>query len=184
MLPWTAWSMCRADRADHPVCPGRRSLPAPVRFESAAPAGLAGVERELHSAFSNLIINAMRYTDDDGGSEVRWYGRGNGEWVFEVRTMALASRKSISPSLPSASTGSTARTAARRAVPGWGWPSSSTCCNVTMPAGSGIRTRAGQYLPLRVSRGPGPYSVSRLNIPSISGPRKLNSCRVTLTKAT
>jgi two-component system, OmpR family, phosphate regulon sensor histidine kinase PhoR len=53
-------------------------------FEAAASAGLAGLERELYSAFSNLIINAMRYTDDDGRIEVRWYGRGNGEWVFEV----------------------------------------------------------------------------------------------------
>lgn len=53
-------------------------------FEADAPAGLAGLERELYSAFSNLIINAMRYTDDDGRIEVRWYGRSNGDWVFEV----------------------------------------------------------------------------------------------------
>ena len=46
---------------------------------------LAGIERELYSAFSNLIINAMRYTDDDGRIDVRCYLRPGDEWVFEVQ---------------------------------------------------------------------------------------------------
>jgi two-component system, OmpR family, phosphate regulon sensor histidine kinase PhoR len=53
-------------------------------FECSPAATLAGIERELHSAFSNLIINAMRYTADDGQISARWYGRAKGEWVFEV----------------------------------------------------------------------------------------------------
>jgi len=45
---------------------------------------LAGVEGELHSAFSNLIVNAMRYSPEEGRIEVSW-GRGDqGEAVFSV----------------------------------------------------------------------------------------------------
>ncbi|MEM1082277.1 MAG: phosphate regulon sensor histidine kinase PhoR [Pseudomonadota bacterium] len=34
--------------------------------------GLAGVENELYSAFSNLVFNAIRYTEPDGHIQVRW----------------------------------------------------------------------------------------------------------------
>lgn len=34
---------------------------------------LAGVEKELHSAFSNLVVNAVRYTPAGGVIEVRWF---------------------------------------------------------------------------------------------------------------
>jgi two-component system phosphate regulon sensor histidine kinase PhoR len=37
---------------------------------------LLGVERELHSAFSNLVFNAMRYTPESGSVVLRWYVRG------------------------------------------------------------------------------------------------------------
>lgn len=46
---------------------------------------LAGSEQELHSAFSNLIINAVRYTGEHGRIEVRWEIDEAGRPVFEVR---------------------------------------------------------------------------------------------------
>jgi two-component system phosphate regulon sensor histidine kinase PhoR len=38
---------------------------------------LRGNERELHSAFSNLVINAIRYTPAQGEVVIRWYKRGD-----------------------------------------------------------------------------------------------------------
>ncbi len=34
--------------------------------------GLAGVDNEIYSAFSNLVFNAIRYTEDDGHVLIRW----------------------------------------------------------------------------------------------------------------
>lgn len=45
---------------------------------------LAGVEGELHSAFGNLILNALRYTGDDGQIGVCWRRGQAGEAIFEV----------------------------------------------------------------------------------------------------
>lgn len=41
-------------------------------------AGMLGSERELHSAFSNLIFNAMRYTPGEGRVTVQWARDGEG----------------------------------------------------------------------------------------------------------
>ncbi|MEE4637194.1 MAG: phosphate regulon sensor histidine kinase PhoR [Wenzhouxiangella sp.] len=46
--------------------------------------GLLGLENELHSAFSNLVLNAVRYTGAGGRIQVAWYVSDNGEAVFEV----------------------------------------------------------------------------------------------------
>jgi two-component system phosphate regulon sensor histidine kinase PhoR len=46
--------------------------------------GLFGIENELHSAFSNLVLNAVRYTGASGGIQVAWYLKDDGEAVFEV----------------------------------------------------------------------------------------------------
>jgi two-component system phosphate regulon sensor histidine kinase PhoR len=40
--------------------------------------GLVGREKELHSAFSNLIYNALRYTQDGGNLEIIWSCDANG----------------------------------------------------------------------------------------------------------
>ncbi|MGY6554714.1 MAG: phosphate regulon sensor histidine kinase PhoR [Wenzhouxiangella sp.] len=45
---------------------------------------LIGVEHELHSAFVNLVINAMRYTGRRGRIDVAWRLSADGDVVFEV----------------------------------------------------------------------------------------------------
>ena len=45
---------------------------------------LYGAEKELYSVFSNLITNAVRYTQDGGRIEVRWYHDDKGSH-FEVQ---------------------------------------------------------------------------------------------------
>ncbi len=51
------------------------------RCESVA---LRGLESELHSAFSNLILNALRYTEEDGRVVISWYLGQDGSAIFEV----------------------------------------------------------------------------------------------------
>ncbi|NKI34602.1 phosphate regulon sensor histidine kinase PhoR [Wenzhouxiangella sp. XN79A] len=46
--------------------------------------GLAGIENELYSAFSNLVFNAVRYTDRGGRIRVRWYRDRDGTARFCV----------------------------------------------------------------------------------------------------
>jgi two-component system phosphate regulon sensor histidine kinase PhoR len=54
-----------------------------VLLESSGPATLFGSSRELHSAFSNLASNAVRYTPGDGRITLRWRAQDGGA-VFEV----------------------------------------------------------------------------------------------------
>lgn len=57
--------------------------PADVRLELETTARLAGSEKEIHSAFSNLVFNAMRYTPEEGLVRLRWY-RDGGHACFAV----------------------------------------------------------------------------------------------------
>ena len=60
-----------------------------IRAEVESAAGLAGVERELYSVFSNLVVNAIRYTPAGGRIEVRWFVDEAGEGVFEVKDTGI-----------------------------------------------------------------------------------------------
>lgn len=56
-----------------------------IGFENAGPPALLGSGRELHSAFSNLVSNAVRYTPDGGRITLRWYDSDeDGGAVFAV----------------------------------------------------------------------------------------------------
>jgi two-component system phosphate regulon sensor histidine kinase PhoR len=55
-----------------------------IELEIRDPVHLAGAEGELHSAFSNLIVNAMRYTPEGGRIEVSWGRDDQGRGVFTV----------------------------------------------------------------------------------------------------
>ncbi|MDR2786975.1 MAG: phosphate regulon sensor histidine kinase PhoR [Candidatus Accumulibacter sp.] len=46
---------------------------------------IAGAATELHSAFANLVNNAIRYTPPGGGIEIRWSPRAGGGACFSVR---------------------------------------------------------------------------------------------------
>lgn len=50
--------------------------PRDIRLDLASDVRLSGTERELYSAFSNLVFNAMRYTPADGSVTLHWYRRG------------------------------------------------------------------------------------------------------------
>lgn len=50
--------------------------PRDVELMLETDARLRGVEKEIYSAFSNLVFNAMRYTPASGRVAIRWYRRG------------------------------------------------------------------------------------------------------------
>ena len=49
---------------------------------------LRGAQEELHSAFGNLVSNAIRYTPDGGEITLRWFRRGS-EAVFAVQDTGI-----------------------------------------------------------------------------------------------
>ncbi len=55
-----------------------------IELEVDSGTGLAGAEGELHSAFSNLVINALRYTPQGGTVSVSWATDGLGGAIFKV----------------------------------------------------------------------------------------------------
>ncbi len=55
-----------------------------VHVESDETLWLRGSEKELYSAFSNLVTNAIKYTPEGGKIHIRWYRDGEGA-KFEVR---------------------------------------------------------------------------------------------------
>ena len=59
-----------------------------LRLEMASAAKLLGNREELHSAFGNLLSNAIRYTPDGGSILLRWTLRGN-QPVFSVQDSGI-----------------------------------------------------------------------------------------------
>jgi two-component system, OmpR family, phosphate regulon sensor histidine kinase PhoR len=59
-----------------------------IRLEVGTQAGLLGSERDLHSAFGNLVSNAVRYTPNGGEIVLRWNARGD-EALFCVQDSGL-----------------------------------------------------------------------------------------------
>ena len=54
-------------------------------FEVNSPMNLLGEEREVLSAFSNLVSNAVRYTPDIGSIQVSWNINAQGQGEFSVK---------------------------------------------------------------------------------------------------
>ncbi len=59
-----------------------------IILNSDANIAITGSMQELHSAFSNLVTNAVRYTPEGGEIELSWASRGN-EAVFSVRDTGI-----------------------------------------------------------------------------------------------
>jgi two-component system phosphate regulon sensor histidine kinase PhoR len=59
--------------------------PQAIQFEVSGDAEIAGSATEIHSAMSNLIGNAIRYTPGDKDIVVRWMLLSAGGAVFSVR---------------------------------------------------------------------------------------------------
>src|SRR5690606_8498007 len=55
-----------------------------LALEDSAGVALAGGRSELHSACSNLVANAMRYTPEGGSVTLRWRRHADGSLLFEV----------------------------------------------------------------------------------------------------
>ncbi len=55
-----------------------------VHLENTFQADLYGSLKDIHSAFSNLVSNAVRYTPSGGSITLRWRGLANGGAAFEV----------------------------------------------------------------------------------------------------
>jgi two-component system phosphate regulon sensor histidine kinase PhoR len=55
-----------------------------LHFDLASQNNLLGDEREILSAFSNLVANAIRYTPDDGAIHVKWLVDESGSGEFSV----------------------------------------------------------------------------------------------------
>ena len=53
-------------------------------FENETSVNILGDEREILSAFSNLVANAIRYTPDSGSIEVKWRTVSQGQGEFSV----------------------------------------------------------------------------------------------------
>jgi two-component system phosphate regulon sensor histidine kinase PhoR len=60
----------------------------PLQIEIAAAASLLGNRDELHSAFGNLLSNAIRYTPKGGAILLRWSER-DGQPVFSVQDSGI-----------------------------------------------------------------------------------------------
>ena len=56
----------------------------PLHFEITTPCNLMGEDREILSAFSNLVSNAIRYTPDTGEVTAKWVINSEGEGEFSV----------------------------------------------------------------------------------------------------
>ena len=76
--PETLMALLRNDA--EALSKGKHSL----SFEVQNPASLLGDEREILSAFSNLVSNAIRYTPDHGSINVKWDVNAEGYGEFSV----------------------------------------------------------------------------------------------------
>ncbi len=60
-----------------------------IRVEIESEARLSGSTDELHSAFSNLVTNAIRYTPPGGDILLRWHEQADGHMVFSVKDSGI-----------------------------------------------------------------------------------------------
>lgn len=59
---------------------------------------ITGNQEELHSLFSNLVFNAIKYTPDGGDIKIHWYKKGN-QAIFSVQDTGIGIAKKYIPRL-------------------------------------------------------------------------------------
>lgn len=73
--------------------------PDDISLEIQAGVGLRGVEKEIYSAFSNLLFNAMHYTPKSGKVGIRWFTREDGSVCLAVEDTGIGVAREYIPRL-------------------------------------------------------------------------------------
>jgi two-component system phosphate regulon sensor histidine kinase PhoR len=60
-----------------------------LKLEVESGSGISGSTNELHSAFGNLVTNAIRYTPKGGDIVLRWFEQPDGHMVFSVKDSGI-----------------------------------------------------------------------------------------------
>ena len=99
----------------------RTQHPATVQVRADSSAKLLGEEIQIHSALSNLVDNAAKYTPPEGSVQIRWWTDERGGH-FCVTDTGIGIAPSHIPRLTERFYRGTRVVAAQPAVPVWDWP--------------------------------------------------------------
>jgi two-component system phosphate regulon sensor histidine kinase PhoR len=64
----------------------RTERPAEVRLDLESTDGLFGSQQDIESAFTNLLVNALKYTPATGSVQMRWWSDVEGAWFAVTDT--------------------------------------------------------------------------------------------------
>ncbi|OGT35748.1 MAG: two-component sensor histidine kinase [Gammaproteobacteria bacterium RIFCSPHIGHO2_12_FULL_37_14] len=68
-----------------------------INLKADARVLLNGAESELRSLFSNIIVNAIKYTPNKGSIHIEWYGDSHGQGIFRVADTGIGIAKEHLP---------------------------------------------------------------------------------------
>lgn len=74
--------LARLLREAEALSQGRHSIRL---LDTSGPSAVLGEDRELYSAFSNLVNNAVRYTPKGGSVTIQWQSQADGSALFQVQ---------------------------------------------------------------------------------------------------
>ena len=103
-----------------------------LNVELETEVGIPGDYRELHSAISNLVLNALKYSEPSTPVTIRWRQE-RGSAVLSVIDQGIGVAEAHIPRLTERFYRVDESRSSRTVVPGWDWPSSSTWRRHTRP---------------------------------------------------